>query len=135
MSNLESDCSHCYLPLRLDSLPNITSYFVPCTYPVCRAPQVSQITVLGAMLTWHPSTEILSRLTACIYSYAICFWMLGRWRAAGDQAKFKLLLWASKPLNVIFISCFAQKTRHHEESAAPPFLPEPPENVSNRRHK
>lgn len=65
MSNLESDCS-AYLPPGLDSLPTITSYSTySTTYPVSciTAPQ---ITVLGTMLTWHPSTEILSRLTACI---------------------------------------------------------------------
>lgn len=70
MSNLESDCSD-YLPLGLDSLPNITS---DCTlYLSCIVHHSSQITVLGTMLTWHPSTEILSQLTACMYIILILF--------------------------------------------------------------
>lgn len=70
MSNLESDCSD-YLPLRLDSLSTITSDFT--YYLSCIMHHSSQITVLGTMLTWHPSTEILSRLTACIYIILILF--------------------------------------------------------------
>lgn len=64
MSNLESDCSD-YLPPGLDSLPAITSDFT--YYLSCIMHHSSQITVLGTMLTWHPSTGILSWLTACIY--------------------------------------------------------------------
>lgn len=63
MSNLESDCSD-YLPPGLDSLPTITSDFT--SYLSCIMHHSSQITVLGKMLTWHPSTEILSWLAACI---------------------------------------------------------------------
>lgn len=70
MSNLESDCSD-YLPSRLDSLPNITSDFT--YYLSCIMHHSSQITVLGTMLTWHPSTEILSRLSGCIYIILIPF--------------------------------------------------------------
>lgn len=59
MSNQESDCSD-YLPLGLDSLSTITSDF---TYLSCIMHHSLQITVLGTMLTWHPSTGILSQLT------------------------------------------------------------------------
>lgn len=48
----------------------------------------SQITVLGMMLTWHPSTEILSQHTACMYIYYFDS-VSGFWKdncAAGNQA-------------------------------------------------
>lgn len=90
MSNLESDCSDS-LPPGLDSLPTITSDFT--YYLSCIMHHSSQITVLGTMLTWHPSTEILSQLTACICIILILFLDSGKTlcRRKSSKWEFKII--------------------------------------------